>query len=111
MFVELHSGDSAQQLVVAADPELTMVVARHDESLREILQEIGMRDFRYTFLVVDSDVFAAGQEQRWFGADPNDVLAVLRFDVPDRTAFARFPGDADPFDIGQAVLHAEKEGK
>jgi len=108
MYLELRSGDDVQPLLDAeADVELTMLVGR-DESLREILQEIGMRVFRAAFLVLDSDAFAPGQEARWFGQDGNAGLAILKFSVPQRTACVRLPADADPFDIGQSVLHCEK---
>jgi hypothetical protein len=91
------------------NPSLTMLVGR-DEALRETLQLIGSQDFRATFLVLDSDVFAPGQRERWFGDDAGDVLVLLNDDVPERTPHRRWPVDAEPFDIGQAVLEWESNG-
>src|ERR1043166_5743920 len=107
MFMQLRSGDDLQPLADAEDDDwMTMIVGRTNDFLAA-LQHIGERLDRAAFLVDDA-VLSDDQRARWFGADPADVLALLNFDAPDRTAAKRYHSDAVPFDIGQDLLELEE---
>lgn len=106
MFTELRVGDSTESLTDAeADDRMTMIIGRSNDFVAA-LQIIGERPDRAAFLVDDA-VLSPDQRTRWFGADPADVLALLDFDSPNRTAAKRYQSDAMPFDIGQDVLDLE----
>jgi len=108
MFMQLRSGDDPQPLMdVEDDDRMTMIVGRTNDFLTT-LQRIGERPDRGAFLVDDA-VLSDDQRERWFGADAADVLALLNFDAPDRTAAKRYHSDAVPFDIGQDLLKLEEE--
>jgi hypothetical protein len=106
MFMQLRSGDDPQPLNDAeADDRLTMIVGRTNDFLTT-LQRIGERPDRVAFLVDDA-VLSDDQRARWFGADAADVLALLNFDAPERTAARRYHRDAEVFDIAQDLLNGE----
>jgi hypothetical protein len=82
-----------------------MIIGRSDDFVAT-LQTIGERPDRAAFLVDDA-ILSTDQRTRWFGSDPADVLALLDFDSPNRTAAKRYHSDAMPFDIGQDLLNLE----
>ena len=108
MFQEISNATGTAALDAAeADVETTMIVGR-DPAIKDILTNVSQLADKAGFLIA-GNVLSAERAQRWFGDSPTTVLALLNYDVPNRTARKRWKADVLEFDVADEILAGEEE--
>jgi uncharacterized protein YhfF len=105
MFRELRPGDAQVLRNALEDTRLTVLIGR-GHRFTDMLENVGDRPDRATFVMSDNSVVGEDQEFEWFG--DGALVVLFDYDGPNRSVIRRYTINEHPAKIVDSILAFEE---